>query len=154
MSWEAAAGAAAHAGLPLLPTTSTAGHHSNSFACLLRRSHHCLHNPPVPALPHLQMLSRVASPYQAHHEMQRILKPGGTHIFTVPFSPVRRERGLQGGGMAARPASQQGAVPCPGLALCRASQPANPGHTSPASLHTLPPAPPAGLPRPDPPGLT
>ncbi|KAL4423861.1 hypothetical protein ABPG75_001162 [Micractinium tetrahymenae] len=34
-----------------------------------------------------EMMSRVASPYQAHYEVKRILKPGGSHVFTVPFSP-------------------------------------------------------------------
>lgn len=34
-----------------------------------------------------EMMSRVASPYQAMYEIRRILKPGGSHIFTVPFSP-------------------------------------------------------------------
>ncbi len=47
--------------------------------------------------PALQMMSRVASPYQAHYEIKRILKPGGSHIFTVPFSPVSHPPSSAGG---------------------------------------------------------
>lgn len=49
---------------------------------------------PSPAIPlcvpctALQVLSHIPSPYQAHYEVRRILKPGGSHVFTVPFSPV------------------------------------------------------------------
>jgi ubiquinone/menaquinone biosynthesis C-methylase UbiE len=35
-----------------------------------------------------QVLDHIPSPYQAHRELYRILKPGGSHVFTVPFSPV------------------------------------------------------------------
>ncbi|KAI3432864.1 hypothetical protein D9Q98_010447 [Chlorella vulgaris] len=35
-----------------------------------------------------EVLSHIPSPYQAHYEVRRILKPGGSHVFTVPFSPT------------------------------------------------------------------
>ena len=38
---------------------------------------------------HMQNLARVPSPYQALHELRRIMRPGAAHVFTVPFSPVR-----------------------------------------------------------------
>ncbi len=31
------------------------------------------------------VLEHVPDPYRAHHEILRVLKPGGRHIFTVPF---------------------------------------------------------------------
>lgn len=34
-------------------------------------------------------MSRIPRPYQGFHELRRILRPGGAHVFTVPFSPVR-----------------------------------------------------------------
>ena len=37
----------------------------------------------------LQVFVHIPMPYQAHHELFRVLKPGGSHVFTVPFSPVR-----------------------------------------------------------------
>jgi len=33
------------------------------------------------------VLEHVPEPYQAHREIRRVLKPGGSHIFTVPFYP-------------------------------------------------------------------
>jgi len=33
------------------------------------------------------VLEHMPSPYQAHAEVFRVLKPGGRHIFTVPFAP-------------------------------------------------------------------
>jgi SAM-dependent methyltransferase len=33
------------------------------------------------------LMSRIPRPYQGFHELRRILRPGGAHIFTVPFSP-------------------------------------------------------------------
>ena len=41
----------------------------------------------------LQVFVHIPMPYQAHHELFRILKPGGSHVFTVPFSPVRASWG-------------------------------------------------------------
>lgn len=36
----------------------------------------------------VQVFSLVPKPYQALHEMRRILKPGGALVFTVPFAAV------------------------------------------------------------------
>lgn len=33
------------------------------------------------------VLEHVPDPYQAHREIYRVLKPGGSHIFTVPYNP-------------------------------------------------------------------
>ena len=41
----------------------------------------------------VQVFVHIPMPYQAHHELFRILKPGGSHVFTVPFSPVRASWG-------------------------------------------------------------
>jgi SAM-dependent methyltransferase len=35
------------------------------------------------------VLEHVPDPYKAHHEILRVLKPGGSHIFTVPHGPLR-----------------------------------------------------------------
>lgn len=34
-----------------------------------------------------EVFDHIPRPYQGHHEVRRILKPGGSHVFTVPFSP-------------------------------------------------------------------
>ncbi|MGT2472060.1 class I SAM-dependent methyltransferase [Paraburkholderia terrae] len=34
------------------------------------------------------VLEHMPAPYQAHQEIFRVLKPGGRHIFTVPFHPL------------------------------------------------------------------
>ena len=39
--------------------------------------------------PH-QVLEYVANPYTAHQEVFRVLKPGGSHVFTVPYAPNSR----------------------------------------------------------------
>ncbi|MEM2001671.1 MAG: methyltransferase domain-containing protein [Thermofilaceae archaeon] len=35
------------------------------------------------------VLEHVSNPYQAHREIWRVLRPGGRHIFTVPFHQTR-----------------------------------------------------------------
>lgn len=37
------------------------------------------------------VLEHMPAPYDAHQEIFRVLKPGGRHIFTVPFAPLRVE---------------------------------------------------------------
>jgi hypothetical protein len=59
----------------------------------------------------LQVFEHIPRPYQAHAELLRILRPGGTHVFTAPFAPV-----TGGGGCkqvtAVATASQRAHVLC------------------------------------------
>jgi SAM-dependent methyltransferase len=37
------------------------------------------------------VLEHVPDPYAAHAEIRRILRPGGRHVFTIPFDPTLRD---------------------------------------------------------------
>lgn len=37
-----------------------------------------------------EVFEYIPNPYQAHREVFRVLKPGGSHVFTVPYAPNSR----------------------------------------------------------------
>ena len=56
-------------------------------AVLSALQNHSWH-PAATAVAAPQVFHLIPSPYQAHAELLRILKPGGAHIFTAPFTAV------------------------------------------------------------------